>query len=255
MQRQPLAKQRAARVEASAASSSRPPPPSLSSSSSSSSSSSAAGRLAAGGSSDTDDGAAPAFVDCNGLRYAVPYEALVVTFLKDRFAGRPLDDVLGQMFRRYRGRQPLEEAAAHWRGEIEGGRVEIRGPKLSRDDPWEWRQPESASVEVVRGAAIRVRQHVHEKVVPQITVRALYESETVLCIDKPAGVATVDEIGDGVNSLMTVVHAAMSLPKRPQPAHRLDKPVSGVLVVRAAMHAPKTNKKQKRRPRSTCQQR
>ena len=61
-------------------------------------------------------------------------------------------------------------------------------------------------------------------------MRALTLALQVLAINKPAGVATVDELGFGVNSLMSIVKEA-TYASNPQPGHRLDKPVSGVLML------------------------
>lgn len=209
----------------------------------------------------------PKFVNCNGLRYAIPYDSTSkAMFVKHHMAGQTLDIILGTMFRRNRGMQPIEEAAAHWYSEIEAGRVQVRGPKRSREDPWEWKvarnHPRTSLGErggggedlsdellVPKGSSIRLQQHVHEKVVPAVAkIHILCETDKFIAIHKPAGLATVDEFWvSGVNSLMTLVREEVlssrssnsnsnsnSRKKQElnlQPAHRLDKPVSGVLLI------------------------
>lgn len=188
----------------------------------------------------TNDEVPPTFVDCNGLRYAIPYESTTSpTFIKDRFVGETLDVVLGTMFRRKRGTQPVEQAAAHWYSEIAAGRVEVRGRKISREDPWEWKVATIPPESVTQGTSVRLHQHVHEKVVESVDrIEVLFENEKWLAINKPGGLATVDEMGvTGINSLMTMVaeecysRAGNSKNLKLQPAHRLDKPVSGVLLI------------------------
>lgn len=242
------------------------------------------------------------FVECRGLRYALPYEAVSKpTFLKtalgnnnnkddaaNNAAAPPpsLADVLGRLYRRHRGQQPIAESTAYWQAEIKAGRVEWRFAKTSRHDSWPWhsycsdndnnnknnnsaeqsnnknhhhddeKKKKNHGVVVVvaaqPGMSVRFRQHVHEKVVPALgdIVRRciLYEDSHVVALNKPAGLAVVDETGGhGVNALLTMLGGKQQQQQQettdttsrkqqqqqPQrlltPAHRLDKPVSGVL--------------------------
>ena len=181
------------------------------------------------------------FVVCQGLRYALPYETTnpKPTYLKSHYDRQPLVEVLGHMYRRQRGQQPLEDSVAYWKQEVQAGRVEWRPPKRARDDPaWIWQTADVDTVAPSQGA-IRIRQHVHEKVVPHIAVGdiILYETPHILAISKPAGIATVDETGgQGINALANILtnHLNQTSDKsvnlKLTPAHRLDKPVSGVLL-------------------------
>ena len=193
----------------------------------------AAGKEAAaaqlgGGGKESVEGGGPPTVVVGGLQYAAPYDERKVTWIKDRFEGRPLCEVLGEMWRMHRGEQPLAEAAAFWRSEVQGGRVEYRGRKRKIDDPnYEFRPPDP-DLAVEKGASLRILRHVHERVVPEATVRVLWENERVLAIDKPAGHATLGETV-GPNSLLGIVSQATGWSCHP--AHRLDKPVSGVLLL------------------------
>eukprot|EP00977_Amphora_coffeiformis_P017525 scaffold5772_cov188-Amphora_coffeaeformis.AAC.6 len=180
------------------------------------------------------------FVICHGLRYALPYETTTnPTYLKAHLVGQPVDQALGRMFRRHRGTQPLEESTAYWHEEMAAGRVQVRHGKTSRDDPWQW-QSSQLQMQVTKGMAVRMRQHVHEKVIRKPSINILFQNEQCVVMDKPGGLATVDETGGmGTNGLLHLVQEALdNLPnnncsnhKKLTPAHRLDKPVSGVLIL------------------------
>lgn len=167
----------------------------------------------------------------NGLRYILPYERCSKPLsIPDRLLGDRLDTVLGTLFRLRRGEQPLDEAARYWSTEIEAGRVEIRGPKRSRQDAWAWQIAHLQS-KVEPGTQLRIRRHVHERVVPAVgPITILEETDEWLVIQKPPGVATVDENGQ-VSSLLRLLQHQMGTDKKYTPAHRLDQPVSGVLIM------------------------
>lgn len=162
------------------------------------------------------------------LQYAAPYDESKITWLKERYANLPLSQVLAEMWRLHRGEQPLEEAVAHWRGEVLAGRVLYRKRKRSIDDPYKFITPDP-DVEVEIGSAVQIVRHVHERVVPAVTVRVLFENDSMLAIDKPAGIATIGETM-GPNSLMGIVRSQTGH-FGAEPGHRLDKPVSGVLLL------------------------
>lgn len=167
-------------------------------------------------------------VVAHGLQYAAPYDESKITWLKERYADLPLSQVLAEMWRLHRGEQPLEEAVAHWRGELAAGRVLYRKRKRSIDDPYQFITPDP-DTEVEIGSAVQIVRHVHERVVPAVTVRVLFENESMLAIDKPAGIATIGETM-GPNSLMGIVRRQTGF-FGAEPGHRLDKPVSGVLLL------------------------
>lgn len=56
----------------------------------------------------------------------------------------------------------------------------------------------------------------------------LFEDDNVIAIDKPAGLATIPERFDRDNCLLAFLAAA--LPVKPLVVHRIDKPVSGVVL-------------------------
>lgn len=168
-----------------------------------------------------------AVVAC-GLQYAAPYEECKITWLKQRYANLPLSQVLAEMWRLHRGEQPLHEAIAHWRAELAAGRVLYRKRKRSIDDPYHFVTPDP-DTPVEMGSAVQIVRHVHERVVPAVTVRVLFENESMLAIDKPVGIATIGETM-GANSLMGIVRRQTGY-FGVEPGHRLDKPVSGVLLL------------------------
>ena len=142
-------------------------------------------------------------VAVRGLQYAAPYDETKITWLKERYAGIPLSQVLAEMWRLHRGEQPLEEAVAHWRAELAAGRVLYRKRKRAIDDPYQFIAPDpEALVEV--GSAVQIVRHVHERVVRAVKIKVLFENESMMAIDKPAGLATIGETM-GANSLMGIV--------------------------------------------------
>lgn len=172
--------------------------------------------------------AAPSFVTVGGLQYAAPYEDSQVTSVKDHLAGKPLCEVLGEMWRLHRGQQPLEEAVAYWRSEVLGGRVQYRLKKRSKDDDAYRFVTPHVDILVERQSSLRITKHKHVRVVPAVDVRVLFENADMIAIDKPAGIATC-AAEDGANCLMSMVQRATGFDCLP--AHRLDKPVSGVLLL------------------------
>eukprot|EP01045_Picozoa_sp_COSAG04_P040710 COSAG04_NODE_12022_length_675_cov_0.815972_1_plen_101_part_01 len=75
----------------------------------------AAAQLGGGGKESDEAGGGPPTIVVGGLQYAAPYDEHKVTWIKDRFEGRPLCEVLGEMGRRRRGEQPRAGAGALWR--------------------------------------------------------------------------------------------------------------------------------------------
>jgi len=170
-------------------------------------------------------------VECLGLRYVIPYLQHSCTYLKDKFIGDTLASTLGEMFCLHR--QTHEASTRFWADEIRSGRVEYRPRKRSREDPWLWQRVEPERL-VEKGASVRIQQHVHERVVPSFQYDILFENSRYLAIHKPAGIASVDETGGkGLNSLSMMMREERPSEKTflPTPAHRLDKPVSGVLLM------------------------
>jgi hypothetical protein len=109
------------------------------------------------------------YVICQDLRYAAPYDTTTCpTFIKDtKYVGVPLtvNHVLGQMYRKLKGTQPVQESIQFWTTEIQQGRVDIRTAKQSRDQPWTWQSPFTNPYWIVtKITSIRIRQHVHEKI-------------------------------------------------------------------------------------------
>ena len=75
-------------------------------------------------------------VHANGWRYALPVEAVQETRIKAKLAGAPLLQTLASMFRRQRGKQPIEEASVYWQEQIAAARVELwrAPPPVSRKE-------------------------------------------------------------------------------------------------------------------------
>ena len=120
-------------------------------------------------------------VRVGGLQYAAPYDETKVTWIKDKYVGVPLCQVLGEMWRLKRGEQPLEEATKHWRAELELGRVLYRKRKRCIDDPYHFATPD-ADTPVEAGDAVQIIRHIHERVVPAVDITILYENDSMIAV-------------------------------------------------------------------------
>ena len=78
---------------------------------------------------------------------------------------------------------------------------------------------------------VRLPVHVHERAVPDVDVPILYEDKDYLAVSKPAGLDVFMNPSGGVVRLSLLgILEAMGYEKL-LPAHRIDKPVSGVLCL------------------------
>ncbi|HEY5653200.1 MAG TPA: RluA family pseudouridine synthase [Pontiella sp.] len=119
----------------------------------------------------------------------------------------------------------LEISRSHWKTLIQDGLVVVNGrtckpnQKLAAGDEVCWTVPESTSVEVLP---------------EEIPLNILFEDESVLVLNKPAGLvvhpAVGNEAGTLVNALLFHDPIFQSL-ERSGIVHRLDKDTSGVMVV------------------------
>jgi RluA family pseudouridine synthase len=147
------------------------------------------------------------YVVVAGWRYVRPYEArLVYRVKKERHSGLPDAQVLAEMF--------PHASAEFWQGEIDEGRA--------------------ASIDASAGdlRQLVVTRHVHEKAIVAAGCDVIYEDEHLLAINKPAGISTLNELqGVGYNTALGFMQHRMDGACKLIPMHRLDKPVSGVLLL------------------------
>ena len=154
------------------------------------------------------------------VRHCIPYEATSTHIVKEKYAGMQEAALLSLI---------LGGHADFWSGEIHAGRVTIaRGRSTSTDD----------CLHV--GDELTVTRHIHEQAVLATDMpHVIFEDDDLLVVDKPAGVPTIDDVpGVGRNTCVGLMQAAFNareldaeLAIKLAPCHRLDKPVSGVLLL------------------------
>ena len=153
------------------------------------------------------EGRCDPYVVVAGWRYVRPYEARsVYRVKKERHSDLPDAQVLAEMF--------PHASAEFWQGEIDEGRA--------------------ASIDASAGdlRQLVVTRHVHEKAIVAAGCDVIYEDEHLLAINKPAGISTLNELqGVGYNTALGLMQHRMDGACKLIPMHRLDKPVSGVLLL------------------------
>jgi hypothetical protein len=148
--------------------------------------------------------------------------------------------------------QDLDESTAYWAGEVDGGRVRVRRKKRSVDDPWLFTPcapdtvlekgmafsipaltgPQLFSTACIccAGDSLEVMRHAHERVVAGGVPAVLQETPLVYVVHKPAGVPCTANDG-GVNNVVSIASASLFGGRPLHPCHRLDLPVSGILLL------------------------
>lgn len=158
------------------------------------------------------------YVLVGGWQYVRPYESTsVYRVRKACYQGLPDEEVLAHMFPNTK-RQDEDEGGfrarvAQWKMHLDAGRVRAT-PATDGD----FRK-------------LHVTRHVHEQPVVSAECTVLYEDDRLLAVSKPAGIPTINEIqGVGFNTVLGVLQHRFGTACKLIPMHRLDKPVSGVLL-------------------------
>lgn len=172
-------------------------------------------------------GASDDHVIVRRVRHCIPYETTSTHIVKEKYAGLQAAALLQVI---------IGAHANFWASEIRAGRVTITRAC-----------PNSADGCLHAGDGMTVTRHIHEQAVLATDLpHILYEDDDLLVVDKPAGVPTIDDVpGVGRNTCVGLTQAAFDAREvgdndataaplaRCQlvPCHRLDKPVSGVLLL------------------------
>lgn len=181
-----------------------------------------------GGARRSARNAAAEYICVRGLRYAAPYLDVAVHWSKERHEGKTLAAACTNMF----GNHSSDDTSdpSYWCREIEAGRVMLKRHRAHKDDPepdFELVSPEAL---VSRQCQIKILRHVHERVTSAADPVVLYEDNSMLVVNKPAGVPVLDEV-DGSSSVVCITRRLRPDLTSLRLAHRLDLSVSGALVL------------------------
>ena len=154
------------------------------------------------------------YVEIHGMQYVRPYESKAVYRVKLRHRGLSDAEALAEMCPVSPAHGVCHDSIAFWRGELAAGRV-----NAVPENDGDLRQ-------------LIVTRHVHEQPVVATACRVIYEDARLLAINKPAGVPTLNEIqGVGFNTALGIMQHRAGTMCKLIPMHRLDKVVSGVLLM------------------------
>ena len=213
------------------------------------------------------------YVLVNGLRHVAPYvHDFHIRVGASREGGSLLEALDAHV--KFQGCK-YASGRAFWQTELDGGRVRVCSDVLRRlptggpvPELW-WRTPQSLDESIEKDTRLAITRHVHEPPVRATVPPVLFEDETLVAVDKPAGAPTLAGIGPGLsgeNSLVAILNraraeafasgeaSARSAPPAPLFAvNRVDQPVSGVWIlakgskasarVRAALSRPGADKR------------
>lgn len=160
-----------------------------------------------------------------GFRHVIPYYYTHRIPSKGRWFGRTVVDILSTEL-------ASVYPAHHLRKTIDAGNVKlIRRDKLT-EPASEYTDWESLSTHVLKnGSFLESKVHKHEPSVPGSgeRIKIVFENETLLVVDKPAGIPVHPTGKYFHNSVSEILKHETGL-KELYPAHRLDKYTTGVLV-------------------------
>ena len=213
------------------------------------------------------------YVLVNGLRHVAPYvHDFHIRVGASREGGSLLEALDAHV--KFQGCKHAS-GRAFWQTELDGGRVRVCSDVLRRlptggpvPELW-WRTPRSLDESIEKDTRLAITRHVHEPPVRATVPPVLFEDETLVAVDKPAGAPTLAGIGPGLsgeNSLVAILNRARAEARAsgeetasaspPAPlfaVNRVDQPVSGVWLlakggkastrVRAALSRPGAEKR------------
>jgi len=154
-----------------------------------------------------------------GLRYFAATEQEVRVKLC-HFVGRRLGDVLPEL-------RIAETSAEWWEAELTSRNVRIESAVESKSEI----APATADYMVCDGDVALLRVHAHDRVVADVQPVVLHDDADVLAVCKPAGLEIFsNKLGGSMRSSMMGMLDELGY-TGVAPVHRIDKPVSGVVVL------------------------
>ncbi|KAL2829220.1 hypothetical protein BDW59DRAFT_170621 [Aspergillus cavernicola] len=146
-----------------------------------------------------------------GLRRVHPYHYTYNTHCKERWRNRELVDIFTSEFR---DREP-----GYYRKALENGHICVNG------------KPASPNTILKNGEVVSHTLHRHEPPVTGNDVGIIHESDSLLVIDKPAGVPVHSTGRYHYNSVIEILRAKYGTQFSPRPCNRLDRLTSGVMFI------------------------
>lgn len=153
----------------------------------------------------------PYFLE-NGLRRVAPYHYTYNTYCKQRWRGREILDIFAAEFR--------DRSRGYYKKAIETGQIVING-KPCHD----------IHTIVKNGDIISHTLHRHEPPVTAQPIRVISESDSMIVINKPAGVPVHPAGRYNYNSVVEIMRAERHFSFNPLPCNRLDRLTSGVMFI------------------------
>lgn len=147
-----------------------------------------------------------------GLRRVTPYHFTYNTFCKERWRGREILDIFASEFR--------DRTKEYYKHAIESGQIAINGEPC-----------EDVYKIVKNGDVVTHTLHRHEPPVTAQPIRIVSETDSMIVIDKPAGVPVHPAGRYNYNSIVEIMRAERHYAFNPLPCNRLDRLTSGVMFV------------------------
>lgn len=147
-----------------------------------------------------------------GLRRVAPYHFTYNTFCKERWRGREILDIFASEFR--------DRSRDYYKRAIETGSITINGNPCT-----------DVHKVVKNGDVVSHTLHRHEPPVTAQPIRVLSETDSMIVIDKPAGVPVHPAGRYNYNSVVEIMRAERHFSFNPLPCNRLDRLTSGVMFV------------------------
>ncbi|KIV93977.1 hypothetical protein PV10_05144 [Exophiala mesophila] len=148
----------------------------------------------------------------NGLRRVAPYHYTYNTFCKQRWRGRELLDIFAAEFR--------DRSREYYKNAIEKGQISLNGKPCN-----------DIHTVVKNGDVISHTLHRHEPPVTAQPIRVIDETDSMIVIEKPAGVPVHPAGRYNYNSVVEIMKAERHFAFKPLPCNRLDRLTSGVMFV------------------------
>ena len=147
-----------------------------------------------------------------GLRRVAPYHYTYNTYCKQRWRDREILDIFATEFR--------DRSAEYYKEAIQTGRIMLNG-----------KQCDDVHTRVKNGDVISHTLHRHEPPVSAQSIGVINETDSMIVIDKPAGVPVHPAGRYRYNSVIEIMRAERHYAFNPLPCNRLDRLTSGVMFI------------------------